>query len=89
MRLMLGRGKSRILTSFRGANKADRLQMNNLGQLRSSFEWSRRHGKKRDEGGFPLLPDGIRTLRLPLRHDEQPDRVRVKVGHTTVEGLLQ
>lgn len=48
-----------------------------------------RNGKKRDEGGFPLLPGGIRDIQLPLRHEEQPERVRAKFGHTTVEGSVQ
>lgn len=48
-----------------------------------------RSGKKREEGGFPLLPGGIRYVRLPLRHDEQPERLRAKFAHITVEGVLQ
>lgn len=48
-----------------------------------------RNGKKRDEGGFPLLPGGTRDIRLSLRHDEQPERVRAKFAHVTVEGVLQ
>ncbi len=46
------------------------------------------NGKKREEGGFPLLPGGSRQLSLPLKADETPSRVRIKFGRYTAEGSL-
>jgi hypothetical protein len=43
-------------------------------------------GRKREEGGFPLLPGGVRELHLPLDPGVRPEHLRAKLARFTIEG---
>jgi P pilus assembly chaperone PapD len=46
-------------------------------------------GKKTEEGGFPLLPGGVRSLHLALPSNTRPQALRAKLNRFTVEGQVK
>jgi P pilus assembly chaperone PapD len=63
---------------------------NSLNMIRLlSLQMVSADGKKIEEGGFPLLPGGERSLHLPFTAKTQPQALRAKLSHFTIEGQVK
>ncbi len=54
-----------------------------------SLQVSMKDGKHEDEGGFPLLPGGVRKLRMALPAGSVPTRLRAKLDGFNIDGNVE